>query len=492
MGTGVISALAALFPYGQGSVFLKAIVLLFFSINLALFIFVSTCTILRYYWFPEVWPLMLRHPAQSLFVGCFAMGCATLLNTGLVINQSYGFGGVKFLYFLWAMWWLDSAFSFIIAFGMIYVMMTRQEHTLAKMTGVWLLPVVTLVVASSSGGNLCAALKPINYTLAMLSGAFSITMVVIGLVLAMMFITCYVLRLVIHGPPEPALVLSAFIPLGPLGQGGYSLLVAGADLAELFPVRVGQDLNFPNAEITGDAFQIALFCGAFVLWSMGIAIITIAFMTIFEVARKNKLPFGMAYWGLVFPHGVFAMLTVQLGSVLNSPFFKAFGAVWSIGVLLLWIVVFTKTIPVFIDGSIFKAPYLSDPIPPPPEPQGLGLVEAGGATHVSHQQGSIEKYSSPHDGMQYIYPGTEAKYLPPSAPPDVEKYPTDMYIQRCLSPVRGTKYENLHPEDEKYLYSNTTSVVRVASTSSSDSGHSKLAYEPQTPPTAYVRSLPKV
>ena len=204
--------------------------------------------------------------------------------------------------------------------------MTRQEHSLAKMTGVWLLPVVTLIVASSSGGNMAAAIKPHNTTLAFLSGAFAITMVIMGLTIAGMIITVYLLRLIVYGPPEPALVLSAFLPLGPLGQGGYSLLVAGADLSILFGGREGN--QFPNLSITGDSLQIVLFCGAFVLWSMGVAWILIAFMTIFEVARKNKLPFGMAYWGLIFPHGVFAMLSVQLGSVLNSMFFKIFGALW--------------------------------------------------------------------------------------------------------------------------------------------------------------------
>ena len=124
-----------------------------------------------------------------------------------------------------------------------------------------------------------------------------------------------------------SILQSAFLPLGPLGQGGYSLLVAGADLSIFFGDREGD--QFPNLAITGDSLQIVLFCGSFILWSMGLAWIFIAFMTIFEVARKNKIPFGMAYWGLIFPHGVFAMLSVQMGHTLNSMFFKVFGALWS-------------------------------------------------------------------------------------------------------------------------------------------------------------------
>lgn len=33
---------------------------------------------------PQVWSLMLAHPAQSLFIGCFPMGAATLINAALV------------------------------------------------------------------------------------------------------------------------------------------------------------------------------------------------------------------------------------------------------------------------------------------------------------------------------------------------------------------------------------------------------------------------
>lgn len=37
----------------------------------------------------QVWGLMLNHPAQSLFIGCFPMGAATLINGALVSNSVY-------------------------------------------------------------------------------------------------------------------------------------------------------------------------------------------------------------------------------------------------------------------------------------------------------------------------------------------------------------------------------------------------------------------
>jgi len=358
MGTGVVSALLHNFPYHNSSDALKIMAIVFLILNLVLFIFVCTCTVLRYILFPEIWWLMLSHPAQSLFIGCFPMGAATLINASLAINQDWGFGGRGFLYTLWGFWWLDSAVSYAVAFGMVYTMMVRQDHSISKMTAVWLLPIVSLIVASSSGGLLANALREHSHTLALLTSAFSFTMVLIGLSLAIMVITVYLLRLIIHGPPDPSLILSAFITLGPLGQGGYSLLVNGQNLSDLLPLHIQSD--FPQSPLAGQMIFAACFSGAYVLWSMGICWIIIAVCSIGHVRRTQDLPFGMAYWGLIFPNGVYSLLCVQLGKVLESPFFHAFGAAWSCITFALWLFVFIRSIPSFIDGSMFKAPYVPD------------------------------------------------------------------------------------------------------------------------------------
>lgn len=192
------------------------------------------------------------------------------------------------------------------------------------MAAVWLLPVVTLVVASSTGGLLSTALQPHSSTLALLTTGISFTMVTIGLSLAMMMITVYLARLIVYGPPDANVILSAFIVLGPLGQGGYSLLVNGANLAAQLPVHTSG--GFP----TGQLLYSFCFCGSYILWSMGICWICIALLSIFSASRKSGIPnFGLAYWGLIFPNAVYALLSVQLGNVLGSGFFRIFGSLWS-------------------------------------------------------------------------------------------------------------------------------------------------------------------
>ena len=212
------------------------------------------------------------------------------------------------------------------------------------MAAVWLLPVVTLVVASSTGGLVARALRPHSVTFALLTTAFSFVMLIIGLSLALMIITVYLLRLITHGAPDITLILSVFIVLGkpktfhraspiadtpglgPLGQGGYSLLVNGQNIAELLPLHFGS--QSPFVDQAGQMIFAVCFVGSFVLWSMGIAWITLGILSIFSVVRKGKVPFSMAYWGMVFPHGTFAILSVEMARVLNSSFYRVFGALW--------------------------------------------------------------------------------------------------------------------------------------------------------------------
>ena len=54
MGTGAVSALLHNVPYHNDSEALKIMALIIFLLNLVLFVFVCTCTILRYILYPEV------------------------------------------------------------------------------------------------------------------------------------------------------------------------------------------------------------------------------------------------------------------------------------------------------------------------------------------------------------------------------------------------------------------------------------------------------
>ena len=78
---------------------------------------------LRYIMFPEIWPALIHHPTQSLFLGTYPMGAATLINVAVgVIYSEDGFGGRPFLYTLWAFWWVNVALSAMSAYGVVHIM----------------------------------------------------------------------------------------------------------------------------------------------------------------------------------------------------------------------------------------------------------------------------------------------------------------------------------------------------------------------------------
>ena len=63
------------------------------------------------------------------------------------------------------------------------------------------------------------------------------------------------------------------------------------------------------------------------LWGVGLFWLANAVLTIGDMARRQKIPFNMGWWGFTFPLGVYAANTMELGVVLDLMFFKVFGTV---------------------------------------------------------------------------------------------------------------------------------------------------------------------
>lgn len=360
MGTGAVSILFHNFPYHNVNPILKGFTAAFFFLNLALFILFSGITLARYIMFPDIWPLMLRHPVQSLFIGTFPMGATTLISIGVgLVYQQWGFGGKPFVYLLWASWWILVVLSFACAFLLVHVMETKQDHSLNRMTTVWLLPVVTLVVASATGGVLAPVLLPFSPQHALITLTLSTVLVSMGLGLAFMILTMYFLRLIVYGLPPGANVLSVFIPLGPMGQGGYSILLIGKGFQSILPLTYGNSTVLRDTR-TGDIIFVVCLCMAMVLWSLATMWMLYALCALLQVLPKTLFPFKLPFWGLIFPNGVYANLTIQLYLTLDSPFFRVWGAIYSVATMLLWLFVFAKTLAFVRRGAIFEAPCLDE------------------------------------------------------------------------------------------------------------------------------------
>jgi tellurite resistance protein TehA-like permease len=193
-------------------------------------------------------------------------------------------------------------------------MTTHQMHH-ETMTAAWLLPVVSCIVAAASGGVVATALPDPNHALVTVVASYILWGM--GVPLAMMILTIYFHRLAIHKLPPSEVIVSVFLPLGPLGQGGYAIMQIGKVAAKVFAETT---TLHPMA---GEILYVLGWVIAIVFWGFGLVWF---FFAIASIAR-SRFPFNMGWWGLTFPIGVFTMATITLGEELSSAFFRVLGTV---------------------------------------------------------------------------------------------------------------------------------------------------------------------
>lgn len=257
----------------------------------------------------------------------------------------------------------------LVAFGLIYATLGQASTgaSLAQIRPQWMVPIITLITMSSSGGLFARALLPTAPTYAAATVGVSLTLLAIGLSFAMMLTTAFLLRLYLHGPLDATIVLTTFTTLTPLGQGGVSLLLNGTTAATyLAALPAG-----PNSVTGGCAALagVALF-GAYALWSTALAWIAVALFSLAHRAAgvRADLPrFRIGHWCVVVPNGVCANLSLQLALALDSGFFRAFGAAWACVSIAMWAVMAVRTVLAVADGSLFvpATPIAAPALPPP-------------------------------------------------------------------------------------------------------------------------------
>ena len=100
MGTGIVSILLYNLPYNSTWLYWSSVV--FFALNVLLFVIFLFISILRYTLYPKLWTDMIRHPAQSLFLGTFPPGFATIVN--MVVYGCVPAWGKPFVQLAWVLW----------------------------------------------------------------------------------------------------------------------------------------------------------------------------------------------------------------------------------------------------------------------------------------------------------------------------------------------------------------------------------------------------
>lgn len=137
---------------------------------------------------------------------------------------------------------------------------------------------------------------------ALITVTFSVFLVAVGLCLAFMILTLYLGRLIIHGLPPGASVLSVFLPLGPTGQSGFAWYLIGRNLHTLLPYVHAGDSGFLSSPTTADILIVLCTSSAFLMWCLATMWMLYAILALQSTVLKSPVAFKMSFWGLVFPN----------------------------------------------------------------------------------------------------------------------------------------------------------------------------------------------
>ena len=198
-----------------------------------------------------------------------------------------------------------------------------HDSKLATMTAAWLLPIVSTIVAAASGGLVAEILPSPTHALWTLTVSYVLWGT--GVPLAMTVLAMYFHRLTTFHLPPREVIVSVFLPLGPLGQGAFGIMQLGKVAMKTFP---STNTISPAA---GEIFYAVGFLLALIMWGFALVWLFFALASI----SRSKFPFNMGWWGFTFPLGVFTTATNQFGTEMPSRFFDVLGTVRSLSHLLL-------------------------------------------------------------------------------------------------------------------------------------------------------------
>lgn len=192
----------------------------------------------------------------------------------------------------WGLWILGSTAAVAVTLSLgVLLMSEAHQHSLGTITAAQLLPIAATIVAAGTGSDMAAALPNPQHALATAIASY----ILWGMAVPMAFsvLVIYYQRLALHKMPPREVIVSAFLPLGPLGLGGRAILNLGLVCKDVFPSTGSVD------PIAGQIAYVVGFFVALIMWSWGLVWFAFAVASIY---RSRPIPFVSEHRTLGYGH----------------------------------------------------------------------------------------------------------------------------------------------------------------------------------------------
>ncbi|KAJ5318368.1 hypothetical protein N7476_004788 [Penicillium atrosanguineum] len=201
-------------------------------------------TILRYILAPDRWTYTLSEPTISPFLGTIPIAFATLIEMWVfVCVPAWGNWATTLV---WVFWIPDVVFAVTITASLTFILYAHailshiplsnrllttnrisssRLNSLGMITAVQLLPIAATIIVSGVGAEVAEVLPTRERALGTLMASYILWGM--SMPLAWIVIVIYYQRLAVHKLPSREVIVSCFLPLGPLGFGSYSIMYLG-------------------------------------------------------------------------------------------------------------------------------------------------------------------------------------------------------------------------------------------------------------------------
>jgi C4-dicarboxylate transporter/malic acid transport protein len=343
MGTGILAL--ALNQVPRAIPGLHDIAEALWFLNIGLFLLFSVFYAAQWIMFFDQARRIFEHSVVSMFFGAIPMGLATIINGFLAFGVPlWGHVAIEIAQ---ALWWLDMTMAIACGVLIPFLMFTKQDHSIEKMTAVWLLPIVAAEVTAASAASLVPHLADPRAALRMLVLGYALW--AFSVPLAMSILVILVLRLVLHKLPQKDMAASGWLSLGPIGTGALGLLLLGADAPAVFTAA-----GIPG--VGEVAAGLGLIGGA-ILWGYGAWWLLLALLTTAHYLRE-RMPFNIGWWGFIFPLGVYAVATLALARQPHLGLLTGIGTALVVCLTIFWVTIAARTLHGAWHRYLFVSPCL--------------------------------------------------------------------------------------------------------------------------------------
>lgn len=343
MGTGILALALNQLPFVFPGLHQIAEGLWF--LNIGLFLLFSIGYLARWVLFPLETRRIFSHSVMSMFFGAIPMGLATIINGFLAFGLLI-WGHIA-LTIAETLWWVDMGLAILVGISIPFLMFTKQDHSIEKMTAIWLLPVVAAEVASASAGLIIPHLTNMHTALQMIVIGYALW--AFSVPIAFSILVILLMRLMLHKLPHKDMAASSFLSLGPIGTGALGLLTLGADAPRVF-TSVGMPIIGHIANGLG-------IIGGVILWGYGLWWLLLTVLTTIRYIRQG-MPFNLGWWGFTFPLGVYSVATLSLAQKIHLNFLAYMGVGFVAALALFWIIIAIRTIHGAYQRTLFASPCL--------------------------------------------------------------------------------------------------------------------------------------